>query len=481
MMPRFIASMAFQTRQGARQHGFSLVELMIGMTISLFLMSALVGIFVNSSNSTRELAKANAMIDNGRLAIQLLQSDIEHAGYWGGYIPQWDDLTSSVVPTDTPTAVPNPCQAYASWDSNYLVSLIGIPIQTDDTLPVGAGCIAPATQHAGTDVLVVRHAEVCVPGAANCNADVAGALNFQTSLCSAEQNAGNVQMTANAATNTVTLSSSASSVSGAYIGLMLHTTSGTGAGQFRQISAYNGATKVAAVTTPWTIGLDATTAYAFPYALATSSYPLHIRNCVGTGNPPTLPITGGTIADKRKFVSNLYYIADYPDPENATQIVPTLVRSQFDLVSGGLAHQAPVPLIDGVEAFKVVLGIDNVSKSGAAVDYSQAIAWADPNNLVLPTNRGDGAPDQYVRCTTAAPCSVSQLMNVVAAKIYILMRNREMTRGFSDTKTYCLGEPNPDGTCPTANRYTPNDNYKRHMFVTSVRIVNVSARRETPP
>jgi type IV pilus assembly protein PilW len=262
--------------------------------------------------------------------------------------------------------------------------------------------------------------------------------------------------------------------------MMLHTTSGTGAGQFRQIIAYDGASRIATVSTPWTKGLDSTTTYAFAYMLGTGAYPLYQRDCVGTGTPGALPITAGTPADKRKFISNLYYVADYPNPDDPTQVVPTLVRSQFDLAGGTPAQQPPVPLMDGVEAFKVVLGIDNVSKSGAPVDYTQPIAWADPNNLVLPTNRGDGAPDQYIRCTTAVPCTVAQLMNAVSAKIYLLMRDRDVSYGFKDTKTYCLGEPNPDGTCPAASQYTPNDNYKRHLFITSVRVVNVSGRRETP-
>jgi prepilin-type N-terminal cleavage/methylation domain-containing protein len=467
-------------RETRPQRGFSLVELMIAMTISLVMTGALVAIFVNSSNTSREMAKANSMIDNGRFVIQLLENDIQHAGYWGGYVLQWDDLTASVVPGDVSTAIPNPCQAYTAWDTNYVNNLIGIPLQTDVTLPAGTGCVGALTQHAGTDILVVRHVEVCVPGGANCNTDVAGALNMQVSTCSAEQNAGSVWTTVNAGTNTVILATSASSVNGAYVGMMLHTTGGTGGGQYRQISAYNGSTRVATVSTPWTTGLDSTTTYAFPYTLGTSSYPLHLRDCVGTGTPATLPVSSGTVADKRKFISNLYYIADYPNPDDATQQVPTLVRSQFDLASGTLAQQAPVPLIDGVEAFKVVLGIDNVSKSGAAVDYTQAIAWADPNNLVLPTNRGDGAPDQYVRCTTTTPCTAATLTNVVAAKIYLLMRDRDVTRGFTDTKTYCIGEPNPDGTCPTANQYSPNDNYKRHLFVTGIRLINVSGRRETP-
>src|SRR5215472_2074604 len=248
-------------QRGAR--GFTLVELMIAMTISLLLMTALVAVFVNTSRSSNELAKTNSMIDNGRFAVQLLQSDIEHAGFWGGYVPQFDDLTSSAVPGDVPAAVPNPCQTYATWDSAYVTEAVGIPVQSYDTLPAGAGCLTPLVQVAGTDVLVVRHAEVCVPGVGNCDANVAGALYFQTSFCAAEQNAGSAQT---ASASTITLATTASTTAGAYVGMMLHTTGGTGAQQFRQVSAYN-TSNLATVNLPWGIIPDATTTYAFAYVL----------------------------------------------------------------------------------------------------------------------------------------------------------------------------------------------------------------------
>ncbi|GAC1460045.1 MAG: hypothetical protein PVSMB6_20010 [Steroidobacteraceae bacterium] len=455
--------------------GFTLIELMIAMTISLLLMAALVSVFVNTSRSSTELAKTNGMIDSGRSAAQLLQTDIEHGGYWGGYVPQFDDLTATVAPGDVPANVPNPCQPYANWDGNYVTALIGIPVQTYDTLPVGAGCLAPVPQRANTDVVVVRHAEVCLPGTGNCDPSVAGALYFQTSSCGAEQN-GTAQA---GSANTITLAAGASPNSGAYVGLMLDITGGTGAGQFAQVSAYS-STNVATVNVPWTVVPDASTTYAFAYVLGTGPFPLYKRDCIGTGTPPLLPITAGTPADQRKFISDIYYITNVPNPDFPGQIVPTLVRSLFNLAGGALAQQAPVPLIDGVESFKVVLGIDNVSQSGAPVDYTQAVNWAYPTNLVLPTNRGDGVPDQYVRCTTASPCTPFQLMNVVAVKLYMLVRDRDPTPGYRDTKTYCHGEPTPDGSCPAGAQYTPNDNYKRHMFITTIRVNNVAGRRETP-
>ena len=98
-----------------RQAGFTLVELMVGMALGLFILVALLVLLVNVSRGNTELSKTNRMIENGRLSIQLLQADVSHAGFWGGFTPQFDDLTSSAVPTSAalggqvPSALPDPC------------------------------------------------------------------------------------------------------------------------------------------------------------------------------------------------------------------------------------------------------------------------------------------------------------------------------------------------------------------------------------
>ncbi len=53
------------------------------------------------------------------------------------------------------------------------------------------------------------------------------------------------------------------------------------------------------------------------------------------------------------------------------------MRSQFDFDGTTLAHQAPVALIEGIEGFHVEFGVDDVSETGAAVDYTAPIAWDD--------------------------------------------------------------------------------------------------------
>jgi type IV pilus assembly protein PilW len=391
-------------RHGLRssQAGLSLVELLVALTLSLIMVAALSELYVNLSRSGQEMSKTNSQIENARFAIQFLQNDVVHSGYWGTFVPEFDDLTLITAPGDVPSAVPSPCLAYTTpWTAAYINALIGIPVQVHNTVP--AGCAGIITNRlANTDILVIRHANTCVPGEANCEADIAGNLYFQASNCEAEIDAG-----------------------------VLYTLSTT-----------------------------------------VADFTRYERDCDGaSGSPPSF--TSGTIAAKRKFIQNIYYIRDYAN--TVGDGIPTLVRSQFNLNSAGTAvgHQAAEELVQGIEAFRIEVGIDDVSDSGAAVDYTTAVAWADSDNLTSPTNRGDSIPDgNFVYC--GATCTAAQLMNVVAVKIWLLARTDEPTAGYTDTKVY------RGGSNPVVSTGPFNDGFKRHIFTSTIRINNVAGRRETP-
>jgi type IV pilus assembly protein PilW len=371
------------------QRGFGLVEVMVSLAIGLVIIAALVALFIGTSRNNREMASANSMIENGRFAIQLLENDLAHGGYWGTHVPRFDDQTSADVPVDVPAGVPDPCLAYdpVDWNDDYVNSLIGIPAQAYADDDAALPCAAVLTDLVpGSDILVVRHAEMCVPGVAGCEADTAGQLYIQASLCATE-----------------------------------------------------------------------TTSYVFG-ATGTAVFNLTRRNCA-------------TAAEKRRFVSHIYYVRDFA--VTAGDGIPTLVRSEFDLVGGTLAHQGAVPLIEGIDALRVEFGIDDVSRTGGAVDYTVATDWVDPDTRTAATNRGDGIPDDaFVRCTALAPCTADQLMNATAVRVYVLARSREATQGYTDTKTYTLGAAGDAGPF--------NDSFKRHVYSTTVRLVNVSGRRERP-
>ena len=109
---------------------------------------------------------------------------------------------------------------------------------------------------------------------------------------------------------------------------------------------------------------------------------------------------------------------------------------------------------------------------GTPVDYTVGVDWLDPLERTTPTNRGDGSPDgAFVECTTAVPCTVDQLMNVTAVKIYVLVRSREPAPNYTDTKTYQVG---------TTVMGPFNDGFKRHVYVSTLRLPNIAGRRQTP-
>ena len=389
------------TRQLATRRslgGFGLIELMVSIVIALVIIAAMVALFLGTSRNNRDMATTSSMIENGRFAIQILESDVVHAGFWGTYVPQFDDATADGVPLDAPSGVPNPCLAYsaANWNAAYVTNLLGTPIQAYDRAQVQAAAVCMGVLDPGgdgapdmlnsSDLLVVRHAQTCVPGEPNCEADATGQVYLQGSLCN----------------------------------------------------------------------LDAVT-YVFGQ---TPTPPTAVFNLRRLGC--------AALAEKRKFVSNLYYVS-------VVDGVPTLMRSTFTLAGGTPAHQPPVALVEGIDGFRVELGIDNMSGSTPpqAVDYSEPIEWVDEDTKEMPTNRGDGIPDGgFVRCDTATPCGPGALSNVTAVRIYVLARSREPTQGYTDTKTYSLGAGTTLGPF--------GDGFKRHVYTTTVRLPNVSGRRERP-
>lgn len=364
--------------------GFTLVELLISLTIGLFLMTGIVQMYASSFRINQDIAQTNYAIENGRLTIEILGKDIAHGGFWNGYIPEFDDLSSTSVPGDYPSAIPDPCLAFASWDAAHRRNLVALPVQVYDTVPATCTTLLPDRQ-VGTDVIAVRHVNTPACDPATAGSCTVGALHFQAAMCDTSD------------------------------------------------------------TYQYTLSHD--------LAVLTETQ----RDCT-------------TVAEAREVVSNIYYVRNYA--VTSGDGIPTLMRSSLGVSGGVPTQQNPVALIEGVESFKIELGIDSVSDSGAAVNHAAAINWADTSSKESPTNRGDGIPDgSFVRCTTVSPCSVAQLVNTVSVKLGVLVRNLEATAGYNDTKIYTIG---------TSSVGPFNNAYPRHAYNTSVRLNNISGRRETP-
>lgn len=61
--------------------GFSLVELMVAITLALVVTAGAIAIFVGSRNAYQSTSGVAAVTDGGRIAVDLLQQDVRNAGY----------------------------------------------------------------------------------------------------------------------------------------------------------------------------------------------------------------------------------------------------------------------------------------------------------------------------------------------------------------------------------------------------------------
>lgn len=140
-----------------RELGFSLVELMVAMTIGSILATALVVVFSNVMQTNREQFKAAQQIENGRYAIDLMTNDMRLAGYYGEF--------GTLPPAAA--ALPDPCEIPAAIkilettaNSPFGFHVQGYaPASLAARPSVPAGCSSKLnnnTLRPGSDIVVIR-------------------------------------------------------------------------------------------------------------------------------------------------------------------------------------------------------------------------------------------------------------------------------------------------------------------------------------
>jgi type IV pilus assembly protein PilW len=157
-----------------RGRGFSLVELMVTLTLGLFLTLGLVQLYASSNESYDALSQAAQQIENGRYAIEVIENDLKHAGYYGQY----------GFAAAAGAALPDPCEL-----ANLAAVRDAIPFYIQGYDAPGTSplpCIDAANYVPGTDVLVVRRVSTMTTALAaltvneiymQANADSANPLN----------------------------------------------------------------------------------------------------------------------------------------------------------------------------------------------------------------------------------------------------------------------------------------------------------------
>jgi len=137
--------------------GFTLIEMMISITIGLLVVAALTGVLVSNSQSSKTNERTSELQSNGRYALDQLKRELRHAGYHG-YTPVAPESAGWTTPTIT-----NECGVAGSFAKNFRQRVWGSNDSNGDSTdnPFTGNCISgassPKTYRQG-DMLVIRRA-----------------------------------------------------------------------------------------------------------------------------------------------------------------------------------------------------------------------------------------------------------------------------------------------------------------------------------
>ncbi|MFT6164994.1 MAG: type IV pilus assembly protein PilW [Zhongshania aliphaticivorans] len=121
----------------AAQAGFGIVELMIAMTLGLFLSAAVIQVTLASQRSQRVLEAAGQLQESGRIAVSFLTRDLRMAGYMG--CPNLERIPVNIIAKNLP--------------SDFNFSAAGVLVGQDN---VSAGNDYDAVEN--TDIVIIQRA-----------------------------------------------------------------------------------------------------------------------------------------------------------------------------------------------------------------------------------------------------------------------------------------------------------------------------------
>jgi len=136
----------FVARAARRSGGFTLVELMVGLAVGLFVSVIAISLFVSSRKLQAVNSSSNRMAENARLAFDLLHKDLRLVGFRGCS----DDFTRD------PDSVLNPSGNAFIADASGIRGYVGTGSGFNPTLPSALLAVTPTPPRNNSDVISVR-------------------------------------------------------------------------------------------------------------------------------------------------------------------------------------------------------------------------------------------------------------------------------------------------------------------------------------
>ncbi|MDY7509038.1 PilW family protein [Ralstonia wenshanensis] len=154
------------------QRGMSLIELMVGMTLGLLLLTALASLYASTSQSRVQLGNSATQIENGRYALDIISQEVG----LGGFLGDLNLLGTSAL------ATPDVC-ASATNALGFTNSPATVPVAIYGYVPGANAAPCLLNLSPNSEILVVRRVSSTVTSA---SAVAAGQAYLQDSFCSTD-------------------------------------------------------------------------------------------------------------------------------------------------------------------------------------------------------------------------------------------------------------------------------------------------------
>ncbi len=378
----------------SNSQGFSLVELMVALVITLILLSGIGQIFLSSKKSFTIQDSLARQQENGRYALDSVAQDLRRAGYWGGNsdvsrIEGTLGLTDNGVDRGT-------CSNDTNWGRMLETRIFGL---NDEK--TGYACI-PGTgadfAYERGDVLVVRYAAPYSIGGTTTPDYEANRLYIRSDL---------------------------------FYGRIFQ-----GKDEDKTENEIPSPERIVAFDD------DGACPDGTPYTPPGEADP---TGCLLNVNLSTIRSS--------ELKSNAYYIGK-SGRQCAGEDVPSLFRIALD----EQGQPGIEEIAYGVDQFQVRYGIDtdiNPADEDMLFGDGTVDEYRNADEINLDADYDDGVPP-------ASP----HWGQVIAARIWILVRAECEETGYNNTNSY------PIGDLVNAAAYTPADSYRRQLYQTTVKLRN---------
>ena len=162
-----------------KQQGLSLVELMIALTLGIFLVFGVIEVYVSSKQTYRSQDSLSRLQENARFALDTLVSDVRRAGYAGCSLISDPNLAISIAPNITSYSAANSFYGYQNTAGKTW----------DPALPTAlTNALNGLTLADDTDIFTVQSAGACSTELTTSMTNASSDILIDTNSCSFSPN-----------------------------------------------------------------------------------------------------------------------------------------------------------------------------------------------------------------------------------------------------------------------------------------------------